>query len=94
MSLDRASNVSNSFIAVRVINKNKAKLYQIHRIGTATKLLRDRKIKAPERYSGVWIAKTYSSTHSPAGYHYINWYDESGKPMGAYISIRDMYPAN
>jgi hypothetical protein len=90
ISLDRSSSVSNSFIGVRVIGKNKPKLYQIKSTGSDTLVVRDRKTKSLKKYQGVWVAKTYSPAYSPEGYQYINWYDQSGKPFAAYIKDEDL----
>jgi hypothetical protein len=91
ISLDRSSSVSNSFIAVRVVGKNKPKLYQIKSTGSDTQVVRDRKTKSLKRYQGVWVAKTYSPAYSPKGFQYINWYDPEGKPLAAYIKNEDLF---
>jgi hypothetical protein len=92
LSLDRSSSVSNSFIGVRVVGKNKPKLYQIRSTDSDTQVVRDRKTKSPKRYKGVWVTRTYSAAYSREGYQYINWYDRDGKGFAAYIKDEDLFP--
>jgi hypothetical protein len=92
ISLDRASHVSNSFIAVRVISRRNVRLYQLEKINDQLKVVRDRKTTPPKKLSGVWVSKPYSKAYSPAGYVEIQWYEPMGTGHSAYIREQDLFP--
>jgi hypothetical protein len=90
MTLDRANNVSNSFLAVRVVRKSHPQIYEILKDGGPL-VLRPRSKARPAKDSAVWVAKTYSEASSPKGFVYLNWYPAEGLPQGGYIRERDLY---
>lgn len=92
ITLDRASHVSNSFVAVRVVRKSRPAIFRVLREGGATRILRDRSQRPPKRSAGVWVDRVSPSAAAPAGYIYLNWYDPPGTPQGGYIRERDLYP--
>jgi hypothetical protein len=92
ISLDRASHVGNSFIAVRVISRRNARLYRLEKINDQLKVVRDRKTTPPKKLSGVWVSKPYSKAYSPAGYVEIQWYEPMGTGHSAYIREQDLFP--
>ena len=96
ISLDRAGNVSNSFVAVRVVRTPQAKLVNITGVittprGKVPRIVASR-TRPPKVGTGVWVNQTYSRVYSPRGLVYLNWYDPSGTVHGGYIRERDLYP--
>lgn len=91
ISLDRSSNVSTSYVSVRVVRRKSARLYQLQHSRSGARLVRDRHTIPPRAFTGIWVTKSYSD-HSPQGYVLASWYDEKGEAHGSYIRERDLYP--
>ncbi len=91
IALDRANNVSNSFLAVRVVRVSRPRIYDILKAGDAPSL-QPRGKSRPPKGGAVWATKTYSKDYSPQGFVSINWYPHDGPPRGGYIREHDLYP--
>jgi hypothetical protein len=90
-SLNRYDWVSNSFVGVRVVRASRMRLYELEKRNGVLRRVRVY-IRAPRRYDGVWVDKTYSPEYSPRGMVRIAWYD-GGTPHGAYVHERDLFAA-
>jgi hypothetical protein len=91
ITLDRANNVSNSYVAVRVVRTSHPRIYDILKAGDPPSLQPGSKSR-PARGSAVWAAKTFSNPFSPQGFVSISWYPDDGPPRGSYIREHDLYP--
>ncbi len=89
-TLDRANNMSNSFIAVRVIRTPHPQIYDLMKAGEPPRQ-QPRGSTRPAKGHGVWVSKTYGKDWSPEGFVMINWYPEDGPPRGGYIREKDLY---
>ncbi len=90
-TLDRANNMSNTFIAVRVIRTPHPQIYDLMKAGEPLRK-QPRGAPRPAKGHGVWVSKTYGKDWSPEGFLMINWYPGDGRPRGGYIRERDLYP--
>jgi hypothetical protein len=91
ITLDRASNVSNSFLGVRVVRKSRPTVFDIVPAGTSVKLVLKRQ-KPLRQGTGVWAVETYSPAYAPKGFVSINWYDPPGTPQGGYVKEDALHP--
>jgi hypothetical protein len=89
-SLNRYDWVSNSFVGVRVVRASRMRVYELEKRDGVLRRVRLR-VRAPHRYDGVWVDKTYSPEYSPRGMLRIAW-DDGGTPHGGYVHERDLYP--
>jgi hypothetical protein len=89
-TLDRANNMSNSFIAVRIVRKSHPRIYDLVKPGDPP-LLKLQTKDWPAKGSAVWVTRSYSDGYSPKGFVNINWYPPEGPPKGGYIREHDLY---
>jgi hypothetical protein len=91
ITLDRSDNVSNSYFGVRVVRKDRPRVFDIVSAGGTTRMIAVRR-KPLRTATGVWAARTWSAAYSPAGYTHIAWYDPPGTPQGGYVRDGDLFP--
>jgi hypothetical protein len=89
-TLDRANNMSSTFIAVRVIRKSHPHIYDLVKAGNPPLLKLNAK-DWPAKGSAVWVTISYSEGYAPKGFVNINWYPAEGPPKGGYIREHDLY---
>jgi hypothetical protein len=89
-TLDRANNMSSTYIAVRVVRKSRPRIYDLEKPGDPPQLKLQTK-GWPAKGSAVWVTRSTTKEYSPKGFVYIGWYPAEGPPKGGYIRERDLY---
>ncbi len=91
ITLDRAGNVSDNILGVRVVRKSFPVVYDRVAVGKAFRMVPNHQ-KPLRQGTGVWAAPTYLPAASTQGFVYLNWYDPPGTPQGGYIKEGGLYP--
>jgi hypothetical protein len=92
-SVDRASNVSNDFVAVRVVKDERIKLLRLSGTGNDLEFVADDQTTPPEPGSVVWKTKSYWPAKLLNGRIHINWYSPPGTGHSAFVEDSGLFPA-